>query len=159
MNASTLQGIFFGLTKGTVTTMGIIIGLFASAPIKKAIIGAVVAATVSDTFGDSIGIFYSEKARNVENVNSNPLNVVYSLIVFKLLISLLYLLPIIFFTNLKYGVIGSLLLSGFVIVNSLTHLAKKRKENVRNFVIKNSFIIFTVILITYTIGTIINRLF
>ena len=159
MNASTLQGIFFGLTEGTVTTMGIIMGMFASAPFKKAIIGAVVAATVSDTFGDSVGIFYSEKARNVENVNSNPLNVVYSLIVFKLLISLLYLLPIIYFTNLKYGVIGSMLLSGFVIVNSLNHLAKRRKKDVRNFVIKNSFIIFTVILITYTIGTIINRLF
>ena len=128
MEASTLQGIFYGLTKGTVTTMGIIIGLFASAPFKKAIIGAVVAATVSDTFGDSVGIFYSEKARNVENENSNPLNVVYSLIVFKLLISLLYLLPIIFFKKLKYGVLGSLLLSSLVIVNSLNHLAKREKK-------------------------------
>ena len=159
MEASTLQGIFFGLTEGTVTTIGIIIGMFASAPLKKAIIGAVVAATVSDTFGDSVGIFYSEKARNIDNVNSNPINVVYSLIVFKLLISLLYLLPIILFKKLKYGVIGSLLLAGLVIVNSLHHLAKKRKKNVKNFIIKNSFIIFTVILVTYTIGTIIDRLF
>ena len=62
MDSSSLQGMYFGLTEGTVTTMGIIIGMMASLPMKKAIFSAVIAATLSDSFGDSIGIYYSEEA-------------------------------------------------------------------------------------------------
>ena len=71
MDSSSLQGMYFGLTEGTVTTMGIIIGMMASLPMKKAIFSAVIAATLSDSFGDSIGIYYSEEATGrTEGINA-----------------------------------------------------------------------------------------
>ena len=78
--------------------------MFASTSLKKAIIGAVLAATVSDSFGDSIGLYYSGKASADD---SNPLRVVLGMVVIKVLI--FYLLPIITVGNLKTAVICSLL--------------------------------------------------
>jgi len=157
-NLENLQGLFFGLTEGTVTTIGIIIGMFASTGSKKGIISAVLAATLSDTFGDSIGLYYSEKAR-VTSKKENSLAVVASMAAIKVIISIIYLLPILLLTNLNHCIIGSIIIATMVIVKSLTYLAEKRKENINDFVIKNTGLMFIVIILTYLIGLFIDKQF
>ena len=155
MNPSSLQGIYFGLTEGTVTTMGIIIGMFASLPIKKAIFSAVIAATLSDSFGDSIGLYFSEEARG----GKEAINTVKKMVMCKLFISFLYLLPILLIKSLKIGIFVSIVIALFVITKSFHNLATIKELDPKEFIIKNTIAVVIVIILTYYIINIIKRFF
>lgn len=156
MDSSSLQGIYFGLTEGTVTTIGIIIGMLGSSLsiAKKAIFSAVIAATLSDSFGDSIGIYYSEEARG----GKEAIKAVKNMVICKLLISFLYLVPLLLIKDLKTGVCISIIIALFVISNSFHYLAIVNEKNPIEFVIKNTLTIGIVILITYYVVNIINKI-
>jgi len=153
MDSSSLQGIYFGLTEGTVTTMGIIIGMFASMPIKKAIFSAVIAATLSDSLGDSIGLYYSEEARG----GKNAINAVMNMVLCKLLVSFIYIIPLFFIKSLKTGIFVSILIALLVIYKSFHNLASIKEVDPTEFIIKNTLTIVAVIIITYYIINVIKR--
>ena len=153
MDSSSLQGIYFGLTEGTVTTMGIIIGMFASMPIKKAIFSAVIAATLSDSFGDSIGLYYSEEARG----GKNAINAVMNMVICKLLVSFIYIIPLFLIKSLKTGIFVSILIALLVIYKSFHNLASIKEVDPTEFIIKNTLTIVAVIIITYYIINMIKR--
>ena len=132
MDSSSIQGIYFGLTEGTVTTMGIIIGMFASMPIKKAIFSAVIAATLSDSFGDSIGLYYSEEARG----GKNAINTVINMVTCKLLISFIYIIPLFLIKSLKTGIFVSILIALLVISTSFYNLASITRSRPYRFCYK-----------------------
>lgn len=155
MQQSALQGLYFGLTEGTVTTMGIIIGMLASMPVKKAIISAVVAATLSDSFGDGIGLYYSEKARK----GKETLKVITNMVTWKLLVSFLYLVPIFLLNNLKIAIICSSTLALLVIAKSFHYLAEEQEKGVdpKEFILKNTVMVAFVIFCTYQVVRIIGH--
>ena len=155
MDSSSLQGMYFGLTEGTVTTMGIIIGMMASLPMKKAIFSAVIAATLSDSFGDSIGIYYSEEATG----RTEGINAVKNMVFFKLLMACLYLIPLLLIKNLKTGIYTSIVLALFVISLSFYNLAQLKEINTTEFVVKNTMAVGLVIIITYYIVSMVERFF
>lgn len=155
MDSSSLQGMYFGLTEGTVTTMGIIIGMMASLPMKKAIFSAVIAATLSDSFGDSIGIYYSEEATG----RTESINTIKNMLFYKKLMACLYLAPLLLIKKLKTGIYTSIVLSLIVISTSFYNLAKLKEVNATEFVIKNTIAVSIVIIITYYIVSTIERLF
>jgi vacuolar iron transporter family protein len=154
MDSSSLQGMYFGLTEGTVTTMGIIIGMMASLPMKKAIFSAVIAATLSDSFGDSIGIYYSEEATG----RTEGINAVKNMVFFKLLMACLYLAPLLFIKNLKTGIYTSIVLALIVISISFYNLAQLKEINATEFVLKNTMAVGIVILITYYIVNMVEKI-
>lgn len=154
-----MQGLYFGLTEGSITTIGIIIGMYASIPIKLAIIGSVLTASISDSFGDSIGMYYSEQARNSKKKTKDILNTIFGLVLSKVGISIIYLLPIIIFSELKYGIITSIILSLIVLTKSFIYLSKKNKKNTKKFLLKNLFLICIVIIISFIIGSLLNKFF
>tara|TARA_B100000212_G_C27281406_1_gene493234 strand:+ start:56 stop:526 length:471 start_codon:yes stop_codon:yes gene_type:complete len=155
MNSSSLQGMYFGLTEGTVTTMGIIIGMMASLPTKKAIFSAVIAATLSDSFGDGIGLYYSEEATG----RTQGINAVKNMVFFKLLMACLYLAPLLLIKNLKKGIYTSVVLALIIISISFYNLAQLKEINTNEFVIKNTIAVGIVILITYYIVNVIEKFF
>ena len=154
-----MQGLYFGLTEGSITTIGIIIGMYASLPIKLAIVGSVLTASVSDSFGDSIGMYYSEQARNSNSKKTNILNTILGLILSKVGISVFYLLPIILINKLEYGILVSIILSFIILTKSFIYLSKKNKKNTKKFLIKNLFLICIVMACSFIIGNILNKLF
>lgn len=155
MDSSSLQGMYFGLTEGTVTTLGIIIGMLASIPSKKAIISAVVAASLSDSFGDSIGLYYSEEATG----RTQGITAVKNMVFFKLLMATLYLAPLVILKNLKTGIYVSIILALIVISLSFYNLALIKEINTTEFVIKNTMAVGIVVLITYYVVSTVERFF
>ena len=155
MDSSSLQGMYFGLTEGTVTTLGIIIGMLASIPSKKAIFSAVIAASLSDSFGDSIGLYYSEEATG----RTQGITAVKNMVFFKLLMATLYLAPLVVFKNLKTGIYVSIILALIVISLSFYNLALIKEINTNEFVIKNTMAVGIVILITYYVVSTLERFF
>ena len=155
MDSSSLQGMYFGLTEGTVTTIGIIIGMMASLPMKKAIFSAVIAATLSDSFGDSIGIYYSEEATG----RTKGINAVKNMVFFKLMMASLYLAPLLLIKKLKTGIYTSIILALIVISISFYNLAKLKEIDTTEFVIKNTMAVAIIVLVTYYVVGIIEKFF
>ena len=155
MDSSSLQGMYFGLTEGTVTTLGIIIGMLASIPSKKAIFSAVIAASLSDSFGDSIGLYYSEEATG----RTQGITAVKNMVFFKLLMATLYLAPLVVFKSLKTGIYVSIILALIVISLSFYNLALIKEINTNEFVIKNTIAVGIVVLITYYVVSTVERFF
>jgi len=155
MDSSSLQGMYFGLTEGTVTTLGIIIGMLASIPSKKAIFSAVIAASLSDSFGDSIGLYYSEEVTG----RTQGITAVKNMVFFKLLMATLYLAPLVILKNLKTGIYVSIILALIVISLSFYNLALIKEINTTEFVIKNTMAVGIVVLITYYVVSTVERFF
>lgn len=158
-SSSSLKGIYFGLTEGTVTILGIIIGMYGSAPMKIAIIGAVVAASISDSLGDGIGMYYSEKAKIPKEDTNKILKTIAGLVITKIIVSFLYLVPIVLFTNLETGILVTIFMASLLILGSLFFLQKQTREEKKTFYTKNITIIIVVILISYLAGKGINKIF
>jgi VIT1/CCC1 family predicted Fe2+/Mn2+ transporter len=159
MDTAILKGIYFVLTGGIMTQSGLILGMYASLQenAKKAIIAAVLSTAIADSLGDGIGIFYGEKTK-YNNLNSNKAFIsAISLIIAKVLLGLMYAI-IIYFNNIRNGVIISMIVSLLLLLISLNYLAILRKENKKEFIIRNLLIILITSIVSYIIGVIINNL-
>jgi VIT1/CCC1 family predicted Fe2+/Mn2+ transporter len=58
-----LTGVFFGTGSGVITTLGLIVGLFAGTESLAAVMGGILVIAVSDSMSDAFGIHLAEEAR------------------------------------------------------------------------------------------------
>ena len=64
MRHSLEVGASFGLTSGVITTLGLIVGLYAGTQSKLAVVGGVVTIAIADALSDALGIHISEESEN-----------------------------------------------------------------------------------------------
>ncbi|MBD3245636.1 MAG: hypothetical protein GF333_01320 [Candidatus Omnitrophica bacterium] len=64
MKDASKSGIGFGLTSGIITTLGMLVGMYASTQSKVAVIGGVLVVAVSDAFSDSLGMHVATESQN-----------------------------------------------------------------------------------------------
>lgn len=64
MRGSFRTGLSFGITSGVITTLGLIMGLYASTNSNVAIIGGIAAIAITDCFSDALGIHISQETQN-----------------------------------------------------------------------------------------------
>ena len=62
MKESLKTGVTFGLTSGTITTLGLMIGLYSSTNSRSVVIGGILTIAVADSFSDALGIHISQEA-------------------------------------------------------------------------------------------------
>lgn len=65
MQHSLKVGLAFGLTSGTITTLGLMVGLHAGTHSRAVVIGGLLTIAIADAFSDALGIHISEEAENV----------------------------------------------------------------------------------------------
>ena len=65
MKHSLKTGLSFGLTSGTITTLGLMVGLHSGTHSKIAVLGGILTIAVADAFSDALGIHISEESENV----------------------------------------------------------------------------------------------
>jgi len=63
MKESLKTGITFGLTSGTITTLGLMIGLYSGTNSRGVVIGGILTIAIADSLSDALGIHISEEAR------------------------------------------------------------------------------------------------
>ncbi len=63
MNKHINTGMSFGLTSGVITTLGLMVGLYAGTHSPLAVIGGVVTVAVADAMSDALGIHIAEESR------------------------------------------------------------------------------------------------
>ncbi|MBW1641510.1 MAG: VIT1/CCC1 transporter family protein, partial [Deltaproteobacteria bacterium] len=64
MKRSLRKGISFGLTSGTITTLGLMVGLHSGTHSRMVVIGGILTIAVADAFSDALGIHISAESEN-----------------------------------------------------------------------------------------------
>ncbi len=62
MKESLKTGVTFGLTSGTITTLGLMIGLYSGTNSRGVVIGGILTIAIADSLSDALGIHISEEA-------------------------------------------------------------------------------------------------
>jgi VIT1/CCC1 family predicted Fe2+/Mn2+ transporter len=146
MKDSIKRGFSFGLTSGVITTLGLIIGLYAVAESKSIVLGGILIIALADALSDSMGIHISEESKSKDKKKIWSATI--STFVSKLFCALTFLVPILVF-ELGLAVIISIVW-GFVLIAGLSIYISKRErwKVIVEHVVLTIFVIFA----TYGIG-------
>jgi len=153
MKASIRKGFGFGLTSGIITTLGLIIGLDSGTHSRVVVVGGILIIAFADAMSDALGIHISEES--VSHNLKDLWETTFATFLSKLLVALTFVIPFLLFT-LKTGIMISIVW-GFLLISIFSYyIAKKQKTNPVHVVTEHVVIAFSVIVITYFVGTLVS---
>jgi vacuolar iron transporter family protein len=154
MNDNTRQGIFFGINSGVLTTVGVIAGISQTTTNPMYVIISVLSLAISDCIGEAYGMYISKKAEQVTQNDNGPLYSLVSVFLAKFITVILFLVPLIFYWNLKYykNLLWPMLYSLFVLIYIDNRLAEMRKESKTKYIVTHMVLLFIVVISTKYIG-------
>jgi hypothetical protein len=142
------QGLFYGVNSGVLTTMGVLGGLSQVTSSFRVIIIAILSLGLSDGLSEGHSLWFSKKAKNTLDDSNKPLKAGIGLITAKMLVTLSFLIPLLFvkdltiYKNMSFPIIWSVIL----LLTIDTQLIKLRtKENVIDYLIPQVVIIILLI--------------
>ena len=150
MNDSLRTGITFGLTSGTITTLGLMVGLHAGTHSRLVVLGGILTIAIADAFSDAVGIHISEESENVHTTKEIWISTIATFLS-KFLFALTFVVPVLLFklttaiiVNMVWGVSLLTLLSYII--------AKKQNEPPWRVIGEHLLIIIVVIVLTHYAG-------
>jgi vacuolar iron transporter family protein len=156
MKHSLKTGLSFGLTSGIITTLGLVVGLYAGGGSRITILGGILTIAIADAFSDALGIHVSEESDNHSSKEVWEATVFTFLA--KFIIALTFGVPILLLPLFK-AVIVSVLWGLFLLIVFNFYLAKQQKKNPLKVISEHLFIGLVVIIITNFIGNWISSIF
>lgn len=150
MRLSLKTGFSFGLTSGIITTLGLIVGLYAGTNSKIAVIGGVLTIAIADSFSDALGIHVSQESQNRHSSRS-IWEATIATFLSKLVFALTFIAPILFF-ELSEAILISVVWGLSILSIFSFIIAKQQKENPWKVVIEHLVIGLVVVLITDFVG-------
>ncbi len=157
MKLSFLKGISFGLTSGTITTLGLMVGLSAGTNSRLAVIGGVLTIAIADAFSDALGMHVSEES----NEASSNLHVWESTIVTflaKLIFASTFIVPVILF-SLSVAIPVSIIWGGLMLSVMSYVIAKMQQKKALHVIGEHLLIGTIVIVLTHFVGRTIDTMF
>jgi len=153
MKGAIKTGFSFGLTSGIITTLGLMVGLYSGTHSKLVVIGAIITIAIADALSDAFGIHISEetKTKNHQNVWLATLSTFF----FKFLFAITFIIPLLLF-QLQTAVIVSVIY-GLTLLGIFSYMIGRK--NPWKAVIEHILIGLVVIIITFFIGKLVNRIF
>lgn len=153
MKHSLRTGITFGLTSGTITTLGLMIGLYSGTHSKPVVIGGILTIAVADSFSDALGIHFTEESENVHTTKQIWISTIATFLS-KLFFTMTFVIPVIIFR--LPAAISVSLVWGISLLTILSYLfAKSQSEKPWKVILEHLMIIGIVIVSTYFIGNMI----
>lgn len=150
-------GFGFGITSGVITTLGLMIGLHSSTGSKIAVLGGILTIAVADAFSDALGIHISEESKGTHSGKEIWIATA-STFLAKFFFALTFVFPAALF-SLDLAIIISIVLGGFYLTIFSFYLAKKQRKNPVNVILEHLIVAIMVIIISFYIGRLIDRLF
>ncbi|MDA3840754.1 MAG: hypothetical protein PF572_06760 [Patescibacteria group bacterium] len=151
------SGVSFGLTSATITTLGLIIGLYSSTNSKSVVFGGILIIALADAFSDSLGVHVAEESKN----NSTEKEI-WALTIFTLLskffFALTYAIPFMFF-EMKTAIIVDIVWGYFLLGYLSYSISKGAKTPCWKIISEHLTIATFVIAATYYIGHWVSHVF
>lgn len=96
MRNSIKTGLGFGLTSAIITTLGLMVGVYAGTKSRLAVIGSILTIAIADAFSDALGIHISEESKN--QISTKEIwEATFSTFFSKLIFALTFIVPILIF--------------------------------------------------------------
>jgi len=157
MKLSYAKGLSFGVASGIVTTLGLMVGLYAGTHSKLAVLGGILTIAIADALSDAFGIHLSEESSR-KNKAAEVWEAVLSTFLTKFVFALTFAIPVILF-ELQMAVIISVVWGLFLITVVSIMIANWRGESKLMQVAEHLGIVSAVIIITYYTGVFIANVF
>jgi len=158
MKLSLKTGLCFGLTSGTITTLGLMIGLHSGTQSRLAIIGGIIIIAIADAFSDALGIHISEEAKNHSDGKIVWESTV-STFLTKFFYALTFTIPVILIPNLLTAMIVGIIW-GLTVLSVLSFkIARDGKEKTWKVVAEHFIIALAVIIISHFVGDWVREVF
>jgi VIT1/CCC1 family predicted Fe2+/Mn2+ transporter len=157
MKSSYKTGFGFGLASGTITTLGLLIGLYYSTNSKLVVIAGILAIAISDAFSDAFGIHITKELER-KMKEKQVWEATISTLASKFFFASTFLIPVLLFslqTAILINVIWGFLLISLVSI----WVAKIHKLKSWKILLEHYAIAIFVILITRFVGTWISTSF
>jgi len=88
-----LTGLSFGLTSGVVTTLGLVVGLFAGTHSRTAVVGGILTIALVDSLSDAVGLHVAEESEGVHTTKELWKTAVFTFLA-KFSVAMTFLVPI-----------------------------------------------------------------
>lgn len=151
MKESLRTGITFGLTSGTITTLGLMVGLNSGTHSRKVVIGGILTIAVADSFSDALGIHISEESENVHTAKQIWAATIATFLS-KLLFALIFVIPVLFL-DLQTSIIINIVWGVSIITILSYFMAKSQGEKPWKVILEHIIIITVVIILTHFVGS------
>jgi len=93
MKRAVTTGVSFGLASGTITTLGLIVGLHAGTHSRLAVVGGILTIAVADALSDALGMHVAEESR-ADRTSRQIWLATFATFVTKFFMALSFLVPI-----------------------------------------------------------------
>jgi VIT1/CCC1 family predicted Fe2+/Mn2+ transporter len=157
MRLSFKTGFSFGLTSGTITTLGLMVGLHSGTHSKTAVIGGILTIAVADAFSDALGIHVSQESGK-DHEGKNVWEATVATFLTKLLFALTFVLPV-----LLFDLFSAILISvvwGLLVISVFSYFIGKYTKFSPWFVVfEHLTIALLVVVITHFVGDWIGQTF
>lgn len=157
MRAWFKTGFNFGLSSGVITTLGLMVGLFAGTHSKEVVLGGIVTIAFADAFSDAFGIHVSQESLDHLSHNEVWLATITTFFT-KLVFALSFVVPILLF-SLPVAMVVSLAWALLLIVSANVVIARGERLSILRVVGEHLLFAFLVIVVTYYVGTFVDTLF
>ena len=150
LNHSVKTGICFGLTSGTITTLGLMVGLNSGTHSKLAVLGGILTIAVADAFSDALGIHIAEESENT-HTPGEIWQATIATFLSKFLFALTFAVPVLLL-DLPVAVVVSVLY-GLTVLGVLSYyLARDKGDSPLKVIAEHLAIALLVIAATHTVG-------
>lgn len=150
MKDSIKTGFSFGLTSGVITTLGLMIGLYAATDSTMVVIGGILTIAIADALSDAFGIHISEESEN-KHFSREIWESTISTFLFKFITGLTFIVPVLLF-KLSTAIIVNIAWGLFLLSILSFYIAKSQQVKSWKIIIEHLFMALIVIFITYYVG-------
>lgn len=150
MKHSLKIGVFFGLTSGTITTLGLMMGLQSGTHSKLAVVGGILTIAIADAFSDALGIHISEESEG-KHTGGEIWQSTISTFFVKFIFPLVFIFPVLFF-ELSMAVVINIIWGLFILTLLSFKIAKEQQIKSWKVVSEHLTIALIVIVVTHFVG-------
>lgn len=157
MDRATTTGLYFGLTSGVITTLGLMVGLHSGTESVLVVVGGVITIAIADSMADALGIHIAKEVEK-ESSKKSVWTATIATLITKMLVALSFLVPVFFFeltTAILIGVVWGLSILTVLSVR----IAMVQEEPVHHVVFEHLSIACLVILVTHYVGDYVAHFF
>jgi vacuolar iron transporter family protein len=150
MKESLRTGITFGLTSAVITTLGLMVGLYAGTNSRLVVLGGIITIAIADAFSDALGIHVSEEARS-ENSHRDVWEATLATFAAKFLFALTFVVPVLLLP-LDSAVLASFVWGMAALAVLSYFIARIQQEQPWKVIGEHLLIALVVIAITHWVG-------
>ena len=143
-------GLSFGITSGTITTLGLMVGLHSSTGSSLAVIGGILTIAIADAFSDALGIHISEESENKHTSKQIWISTVGTFLS-KFIFALTFIIPVLLF-ELSTAMVISIVWGLSILCFISYRIARDQKENIWKVIAEHLIIALIVIIATHYAG-------